>query len=275
MALLNLADLGGYRCFDFDQCSRAGRALKDEYAHASPFPHIVLDDFIDPEILQTILSEFPDSRGHSCFMRDQERLKFGYRPDQCSGPATRMLLAELNSRAFLGFLTQMTGIAGLIPDPYYAGAGLHEIKSGGHLGIHADFPWHDEMRLNRRINLLIYLNEDWEPDFGGALELWDRKMREAQRRIMPIFGRAVIFNTDRDSFHGHPDPLACPPDRSRRSIATYYYTAASTVSSALDRTTDFRKRPGTSDKRDWSVMLHNLKADWLPPALRRRGIGEP
>lgn len=273
MALLDLADIGGYRCFDPEQCRTAGKALFNRYASERPFPHVVIDDFLDTDILRKVVSEFPDSSGHGSFNRDQERFKFQYRPDQCSGAATRMLFAELNSSAFLQFLSELTGIAGLIPDPYHAGAGLHEIKSGGHLSIHADFPRHEEMGLERRLNLLIYLNEDWEAGYGGSLELWDRKMRAAERKIMPILGRAVIFNTDRDTFHGHPDPLPCPPERSRRSIATYYYTAPAVVRLRTERTTDFRRRPGTSDKRDWRIMLQHLKADWLPPVLQRRRPG--
>ncbi|WOK38354.1 2OG-Fe(II) oxygenase [Sphingomonas sp. C3-2] len=171
------------------------------------------------------------------------------------------------------FLSELTGIEGLIADPYHAGAGLHEIKRGGHLSIHADFPQHEWMKVDRRLNLLIYLNEDWEEAYGGSLELWDRRMKSVRQRISPLFGRAVIFNTDRDTFHGHPDPLNCPDGRSRRSIATYYYTAQPSVRQAFERTTDFKARPGSTDKRDWRIMLHHLKADWIPPVLQRRRSG--
>jgi len=270
MSLLSFTDLGGYQSFDFDQCRQAGGALAAEYRANAPFPHAVIDDFVEPDVLRRIVAEFPDSSGQSCFLRDQERLKFQFRPDQCMGPATRTLFAELNSRAFLAFLSELTGIEGLIADPYHAGAGLHEIKRGGHLGIHADFPEHEVMRVDRRINLLIYLNDDWREDYGGALELWDRQMKAARQSVLPILGRAVIFNTDRDTYHGHPEPLACPEHRSRRSIATYYYTARPAKLTTIERTTDFRRRPGTADKRDWRIMLQHLKADWIPPVLQRR-----
>ena len=270
MSLLSFTDLGGYRCFDFDQCRESGSGLAARYRVNDPFPHIVMDDFLDPDVLRQVIAEFPGSTGQTCFARDQERLKFQFRPDQCPGPATRMLFAELNSRAFLAFLAELTGIKGLIPDSYYAGAGLHEIKRGGHLSIHADFPQHEVMQIDRRLNLLIYLNEDWEEDYGGALELWDRRMTVSRQSILPSFGRAVVFATDRDTFHGHPDPLTCPEHRSRRSIATYYYTAQPAMISTIERTTDFRRRPGTDDKRDWRIMLQHLKADWIPPILQRR-----
>src|SRR4029077_6346348 len=111
---------------------------------------------------------------------------------------TRNLFAELNSQAFLGFLEEMTGMRGLVSDPYYEGGGLHETKRGGHLGVHADFNAHDKLRLERKINLLIYLNEEWDPAYGGRLELWDRQMKDCAVRVEPVFGRAVIFNTALD-----------------------------------------------------------------------------
>src|SRR5206468_2179145 len=98
-----------------------------------------------------------------------------------------------------------TGIPGLMPDPYFEGGGLHETKRGGHLGIHADFNIHSQLKVERRLNLLIYLNENWDKTFGGELELWNKDMKECAVRVAPIFGRAVIFNTDLDSFHGHPE----------------------------------------------------------------------
>ena len=270
MPLLSFADLGGYRCFDIEQCREAGRGLAEQYRANDPFPHIVIDDFVDPALLREVVAEFPDTSERAYFSREQERLKFQMRADECPGAATRALFAELNSVALLTFLSEMTGIQGLIADPYFAGAGLHEIKTGGHLSIHADFPRHEVMHLDRRLNLLVYLNDDWDPDYGGALELWDRRMRQCRKSILPLMARAVVFNTERDTFHGHPDPLACPEHRSRRSIATYYYTASGATTPKIERTTDFRPRPGTEDKRDWRIMLHHLKADWLPPILQRR-----
>lgn len=273
MQVLNLTDLGAYRCFDAEQCRKAGGALANRYRSNPPFPHIVLDEFLDPEFLRRVADEFPDSSDQQFFLRDQERMKRQFRPDECQGSFTRMLFAELNSRAFLLFLSELTGIKGLIADPYHAGAGLHETAHGGYLGIHADFRKHEVMRVDRRLNLLIYLNEDWQDDYGGALELWDKRMRSARQRIMPVFGRAVIFSTDHDTFHGHPDPLSCPEGRSRRSIATYYYTAHPDEQLKFERTTDFRRRHGSADKRDWALLLHHLKADWLPPVLQRRRGG--
>jgi hypothetical protein len=95
-------------------------------------------------------------------------------------------------------------------------------------------------------------------------------MSDCAVKVKPVFGRAVIFNTALDSFHGHPDPLSCPPERSRRSIATYYYTAAEDGIGLLPkRTTNFRPRPGKGDQRDWQVRRYHFVNDWVPPKLQR------
>lgn len=268
--MLHMTAIQGYVSLDADKCREMGRSLADQYRNALPFPHIVIDSFLDPDILHRVVADFPPSQNKEYFDRGQERLKFQYQPQEISSGLVKNLFAELNSQAFLGFLEEMTGIKGLIADPYFEGGGLHETKKGGHLGVHADFNVHERLRLERRLNLLIYLNEDWEDEFGGQLELWHKDMSACAVRIKPIFGRAVIFNTALDSFHGHPDPLSCPPDRSRRSIATYYYSAPEQGIALLPkRTTNFRARPGSSDQPDWQIRRFHFVNDWVPPKLQR------
>lgn len=269
MSLLTLHDRGGQSMFDPTECRTAGESLAAGYAAADPFPHVVIDDFLDAAFLRSLLPGFPDAEGRGFFDRDQERFKYQFAPHEIDDAALRNLLAEFNGGAFTGFLEALTGIGGLIPDPWYLGGGLHETRTGGHLSIHADFNRHPRMKVERRLNLLVYLNDDWSSDWGGHLELWDREMRACRVKVEPLLGRAVIFTTDADSYHGHPDPLACPPDRSRRSIATYYYTAASGTDAGPDRNTQFRTRPGTPDRPDRRVALDHLIQDWVPPRLQR------
>ena len=268
--MLHFARINGYLALDPDECRELGRSLAEKYRNASPFPHIVMDDFLDREVLRGVLADFPSSGDKEFFDRDQERFKFQYQPHESSSGLVRNLFAELNSQAFLGFLEELTGFRGLISDPYFDGGGLHETKRGGHLGVHADFNIHQRLNVERKLNLLVYLNDEWDDDYGGQLELWDRQMKECAVRVKPVFGRAVIFNTALDSFHGHPDPLNCPPERSRRSIATYYYSAPEEGVAALPkRTTNFRARPESADKSDWQIRRHHFVNDWVPPKLQR------
>lgn len=269
MALLDLHEKGGYLHFDRDQCVAVGQSLAGSYQHAAPFPHIVMDDFLDADVLRRLVDEFPARDGRDYFDRPQERLKFQFDPNTVESGRVRNLLAELNGEPFLAFLSAMTGIPNLISDPYFTGGGLHETLAGGHLSVHADFNVHTDMKVERRLNLLIYLNEDWQPEYRGDLELWDKKMRKAAVSVPPVMARAVVFNTTLQSFHGVPEPLACPPDRSRRSIATYYYTAFPAEQTAPKRTTTFQTRPGTGDKTDWKVGYAHFVEDWVPPKLQR------
>jgi Rps23 Pro-64 3,4-dihydroxylase Tpa1-like proline 4-hydroxylase len=118
----------------------------------------------------------------------------------------------------------LTGIEGLLPDPHMQGGGIHQIHRGGFLRVHADFNKHPKFGLDRRLNLLLYLNKDWQEEYGGEIELWSRDMARCERRILPTARRCLIFSTLSDSYHGHPHPLTCPEGMTRKSIAMYYYT---------------------------------------------------
>jgi hypothetical protein len=198
----------------------------EAYRHADPFPHIVLDELFSASLLDRVLEEFErmDRRGWHVTDLDRER-KWSTEDPRALGPFTSALIAQLNAGPFVRFLEELSGISGLLPDPHLRGGGLHEIRAGGRLGVHADFNLHRGLKLYRRLNLLVYLNKDWDANWGGDLELWDRTGTRCVRTIEPVFNRAVLFDTSNFSYHGHPHPLACPPDRSRKSVALYYYSA--------------------------------------------------
>ncbi len=211
--------------FDCQQLMALAEEAHPRYVEAHPFPHVVLDDFCPEWVLDEVLSEFPSPQqeGWLRFESETER-KLASAGDGGVGPGTRQLLSELNAATFLDFLGALTGIRGLIVDPYFEGGGLHQIVAGGHLNIHVDFNRHPATGLDRRLNVLLYLNREWQQEWGGALELWSSDMQRCEQRILPLFNRLVVFSTTERSFHGHPHPLACPPERSRRSLALYYYS---------------------------------------------------
>lgn len=203
------------------------RTLRDAYVSADPFPHIVLDGLFEDEALDAVLREFP-APGQMQWMRFDNPLekKLGYFHERSNVSKTiRDFLNEMNSFEMVLWLEALTGIDGLIPDPYFGGGGLHQIEPGGFLKVHADFNVHPKLKLDRRLNMLIYLNKDWREEYGGHLELWDRSGKTCCKRILPLFNRTVVFSTTDTSFHGHPEPLASPPGVTRKSVSLYYYTA--------------------------------------------------
>lgn len=267
--LLSVEERDGFVALDRAECIARGEELHAAYVSAEPFPHGVYENFLPREVLDRIWAEFPPNEPGR-FSDAHSKLKTGYQLEKIRSAYTNAVINALNSHAFLDFLVALTGIPGLIGDPYQAGGGLHETRRGGHLSIHADFNLHERLKLKRRLNLILFLNRDWEESFGGALELWARDMSECRAKILPEMGRAVIFNTDSDSFHGHPDPLTCPENRTRRSLALYYYSIEGALDpNLMSRTTDFRVRPGTADRADTKLKTKYLLRDLTPPLLWR------
>lgn len=200
----------------------------DDYQNAKPFPHGSIDDFIDEDLLNKVLEEFPDldKKPDQIYYNNPNEDKHATKGDELFGPNTKKLVDYLNSQEFRDFLNKLTGIKEpLLADPYYEGGGFHQIKKGGFLKIHVDFHKHRKLDLHRRLNMLIYLNKDWDESYGGHFELWEKDMSKCAVKILPIFNRMAMFSTTGDSWHGHPDPLTCPDGRSRKSLALYYYTA--------------------------------------------------
>jgi hypothetical protein len=212
--------------FDHGRLQEVALARRDGYLQAFPYPHAVIDGLLPDDVLEAVAAEFPEPTEAWRRFDDAKQRKLGASAVEIElGPVTRNVLAEFNSAAFVDFLQTLTGIEeALIPDPHYRGGGLHQILPGGYLEIHADFNRHPMFGLDRRVNVLVFLNRDWRSEWGGQLELWDRTMAYAERRIDPVFNRMVIFSITDTAFHGHPEPLLCPTDRARRSLAFYYYS---------------------------------------------------
>jgi hypothetical protein len=276
-AIIQLGRSGDPLFLDPQMARNTGGLLRDDYLSADPFPHIVLDGFLPSAILDRVLDEFPrnDSSGAKFYNEGYVggAGKAQYNPTFLTSTYIRNVFHFFNSEPFIEFLEGMTGIDGLIADPFFDGGGLHEISQAGKLGIHADFRIQRRLNLQRRMNVLIYLNKDWQPEWNGNLELWDRRMKGCVKKIAPLFNRCVVFNTDATSFHGHPDDLACPPGVTRKSIALYYYTASKAVYDEVpDNTTDYRLRPGEdmkSRKQKAKMALRLLAKDLLPPILTK------
>jgi hypothetical protein len=168
-------------------------------------------------------------------------------------------------------LSGVTGIENIIPDPSFDGGGLHQIVRGGKLGIHADFNKHPKYDLDRRLNVILYLNKDWREDYGGHLELWDRGMTRCEAKVLPVFNRLMIFGTTDFTYHGHPDPLQCIEGMTRKSLALYYFSngrPAHEVSG--EHSTIFKHRHENEFRPSMRQRMRNLARDLVPPIVMRR-----
>jgi Rps23 Pro-64 3,4-dihydroxylase Tpa1-like proline 4-hydroxylase len=223
-----------------------GRDKAEEYQTNQPFPSIYLDNFLPLGPVEAALKDFPEPKRLDWQkFSDPNQKKLAFDIVERLPPSCREILYFLNSRPMLQFLETLTGIKGLIGDPYYTGGGLHQIEPGGKLEVHVDFNRNEKLALDRRLNVLLYLNKDWPEDYGGHFELWNKDMSAAVVKVLPLFNRCAIFSTTSTSYHGHPNPLACPPDRTRKSIATYYYTnGRPEVETTGSHTTLWQRRPG-------------------------------
>jgi len=254
---------------DPKQGAEAGAKYADEYQSGEPYHHICIDDFLPLEIVQTMREEaLAKGQKAAQFESAQEHLKTAYNPETLP-TFSRSIFATLNSPAFLEFLSAMTGIDHLIPDPYFLGAGIHRTNTGGYLNIHADFNLHKQMMLERRLNVLIYLNPDWRAEYGGSFEVWSDNMKEQIAAFPPIMNRMCCFSNISTSNHGNPTPVNHPNGDPRLSIALYYYTATWNPG-MVAHSTLFRPRANSTDQRTRTQSRARLIADITPPILYRR-----
>ena len=237
---------------------------KQTYLKSKPYPHLVVKNFFDKKFLSNVLKEFPNLSkiNSSNNYNNKNEIKFANNKRENFKKNTKILFDYLNSKDFLDFLQKVTSIKEkILPDPHLSGGGLHEIKRGGVLKIHTDFSKHPFKNLDRRINVLIYLNKNWKKNYGGNLELWNKSMDKCIKKIAPNFNTMVIFSTNDFTNHGHPNPLKCPKNMSRKSVATYYFSRGRPLNEIAKvikkNTTVFKGRHG--DKNDVSVKREYIK----------------
>lgn len=201
--------------------------LKSQWKNAQPFNHIVIDNFLPESIAKQVADEFPDFNSDFWY-EYQNPLEI---KKACSDwnkfPASiyKVFLALL-SQQVAEFLSRIADVP-LHPDYGLHGGGLHTHKSGGKLNTHLDYSIHPKADLQRKINVILYVSEDWDPSWNGSLGLWSHdchtnQPRDLVQNIECKFNRAVIFDTTMNSWHGLPNPITCPEDRSRNSLAVYY-----------------------------------------------------
>jgi hypothetical protein len=195
-----------------------------------PFYYHIIDNFLEEKTAIKISKEFPqyNSDVWFCYENPLENKK------TCNnwyyfGEETYKLFSYLNSHEFISKIKKITGIKNLYPDIGLHGGGLHIHGRGGKLNIHLDYSIHPKLKLQRKLNLIIYLEENWDSHWGGNLEFWSHnsKLNKPKEKVVTVnnvFNRAILFDTTQNSWHGFPIPITCPKDKYRKSIAVYYLT---------------------------------------------------
>lgn len=223
-------------------------ALKQRFDEAIPFRHIVIDDFLDPDFARTVANAYPTfdeaiEQGFAFnFVNERKKVQI------CDSARFPAPVAELHralvSPDFLADLEYITGIPKLMADPKLLGGGIHVTGPHGRLDVHLDFNYSEENDWYRRLNILIYLNPEWDERWGGEVELWDREVKVCHQSLAPILNRCVLFETSDISFHG-VRPLVCPPEMVRKSFAAYWYTKEPPPGwNGKTFSTVFKARPG-------------------------------
>jgi Rps23 Pro-64 3,4-dihydroxylase Tpa1-like proline 4-hydroxylase len=234
--------------------------LREQVRTATPFPHVLIDDFLHADFAHEVLQSWPSyaeaAKIGKEFRSINERNKVQVTDIAQFPSALRHLNDALASPMFTKTASAIFGIPDLLPDAELVGGGLHQTGPRGRLDVHVDFNYLEARKLHRRLNILIYLNEEWLPAWGGQLELWNRDVSRCVRSFDPIFNRCVIFETSEISFHGVTG-VTCPEDKVRRSFAGYYYTEAPPAHwTGESHSTVFKARPQESVKSGFMAMKH-------------------
>jgi Rps23 Pro-64 3,4-dihydroxylase Tpa1-like proline 4-hydroxylase len=272
-----LQDVAGL--FPYERWQWALPGLAEQYSRNEPCPHILLTDFLEAEVALEIAREFPLPVTHAWTQyKHANENKLGMTKRELFPPRLRAVTDELNSPEFVEWISQLTGIPDLLPDPMLEGGGLHQSGRGGYLNVHTDFSKH-HFRANwhRRVNLILYLNPEWDESWGGSLELWEKsregKMTRCVAKYPPRLNHAIIFTTTETSLHGFPDPLTCPEGQSRKSLALYYYTAE-TNSHFASHSTEYFARPQDGWTKSAMIWLDKKAVDLYSRAKTRFGFSD-
>ena len=261
--------------FSYEKWTLQAPELRRQFRANQPYPHLHLRGFLDPELAENLAREFP-GLGTDAWTsyKHQNENKMGLTKRSLFPQQLGKVVDELNCPAFLHWLSQVTGISGLMADDSLEGGGLHQSGPGGFLNIHTDFSMHHyHSHWRRRVNLILYLNPAWREEWGGAIELWDRDVQHCVAKVPPVLNDALIFETNEISYHGFPEPLRCPPGESRKSVALYYYTLEpGTVASG--RSTNYRARPNDGLVKSALIWLDKQAVGLYSRAKARFGFSD-
>lgn len=198
-------------------------AFKKSFETAKPYKHLVIENFLNADFANSLYENFP---GFDLMSRNYKGLN--EKKSEGSGfekfhPDFSLLRTEIISKEFCALLSQITGIEQLYSVEDALGCGVHQGGDGSYLDVHIDFNIHYDRNIHRRVNLLIFLNKNWQESYGGKIELWNKDVSVCEQAYLPLINRCVIFETNEISYHGY-STIHVPEGESRKSFYAYYYT---------------------------------------------------
>ena len=201
--------------------------LNDTFVGTPPYPMITLDNFLPLETvkaLETECNSIPEQHWTKFTRRGSHML-------ECNNlevaPVAFDFVNQMNSQLGMKWLTNVTGITDLIPDPYLVGGGYSRSFTGDSLKIHTDFNWNDKIKMHRMLSVIVYLNSDWKEEYGGSLQFKDFDNNKVVQSVPPLYNRAILWRYHKKGFHGYPDPIQCPVGMSRNTFRLFYYVSNS------------------------------------------------
>lgn len=256
---------------DYQRLAREAPEIADRFQNGDPIRHVVIEHFLDEPAAIAAARAFPDPKTMEIAFAGLPEVKNAEQRIDLLDPVFQEIFHELRSQRFMDWLSAVTQIPGLIADPELHGGGLHQGADGSYLDVHADFNIHPQLGLYRRLNVLVYLNETWQPAWQGYLELWSRDMKECRQYIEPAFNRCVIMETHDHAFHGYKE-LRLPAGVTRRSLASYYYSHQRSEAQTQDKhDTLFQLRPEqqrATGARQFFRRLTALSPEPVRPLVR-------
>ena len=195
--------------------------LAETFQTASPFPHILIPNFLDREFAEELRTQFSDP--DDSWFKYHNPIEVKYAKDDNMPSQFNDLTHILSNERVISKMCKMSGIDNLEYDEYLHGAGIHAHPRGGFLNMHLDYEKHPISGKERRLNVILYMVEDeWKKEWKGDTQLWDSEIKKCIGRSYPQFNYAIIFRTNDISWHGLPDPIMCPEGKFRKTFAYYY-----------------------------------------------------
>lgn len=200
--------------------SRKIEEFNNSFNKSLPFKYLIIDNFLKPEIAAEVESKFPPL--------DSMKVKYkGINENKAEDSSFEKFdnsLKDLNlfihSNLMIEWVGNITGLDNLCTINDRLGAGLHQGGNNSFLDIHIDYNIHPIEKRQRKLNLLIFFNKEWQEDWGGQLELWNKT--NCFIKILPSFNRMVLFECNEISYHGY-SRISCLETITRKSYYHYFF----------------------------------------------------